>query len=52
MKALILTAVLTLLAGCAGMGGYGSGDMGNRGATGSESDYYQQRDDIFNSWVS
>lgn len=52
MKALVFTAALALLAGCSGMGGYGSGDMGNRGAAGSDSEYQQQRDDIFNSWIS
>jgi len=55
MKALIAAAVLTLLAGCAGMGmgphGHGdsSGDMGmHSGASGQD---YNAQKDVSHIWV-
>jgi len=50
MKALIVTALITLLAGCAGTGGYSSGDMGS-GASSRSSDPLE-RDPVFNLWIT
>lgn len=50
MKALIVTALITLLAGCAGTGAYSSGDMGTSAASGADNAY--ERDDIFHSWIN
>ena len=47
MKTLIITTVLTLLAGCAGT--YSSGDMGS--ASGASGNDAYQRDDVFRSWI-
>lgn len=54
MKALIVTALITLLAGCAGTGAYSSGDMGTSAASGANNadDTAYQRDDVFHSWVN
>ncbi len=48
MKALIITTVFTLLAGCAGT--YGSGDTGT--ASGASGNDAYQRDDVFHSWIN
>lgn len=48
MKALIVTVMITLLAGCAGT--YSSGDTGmHSGAAGNDA---MQRDDVFHSWIN
>lgn len=55
MKAVILTAVITLLAGCAGTSGYSSSDT-TYGTSSGSSDGTERdplaRDPIFNSWVN
>jgi hypothetical protein len=51
MKALIVTAVITLLAGCAGTGGYSSGGDTGAGASSRASDPLE-RDPVFNSWIN
>lgn len=50
MKALIVTALITLLAGCAGTSGYSSRDTG-AGAS-SPANEPVEREHIFNSWIS
>ncbi|HJV74429.1 MAG TPA: hypothetical protein VJ654_09425 [Noviherbaspirillum sp.] len=48
MKVLIVTAIFTLLAGCAGT--YSSGDTErSSGAAGNDA---MQRDDVFHSWIN
>lgn len=52
MKTLIVTAMLSLLAGCAGMGAPASGGMDTRSDSSADSGYYaEDRDDIFQSWI-
>lgn len=51
MKALMTAALLTLLAGCAGMGSYDktSGTAGSQSGASGQDPY--QTDDVFHSWV-
>lgn len=56
MKAIILTAVITLLAGCAGTSGYSSSDTTYGASSGSSGDSIERdplaRDPVFNSWIN